>query len=237
VDPIHSEKRAVDISRKGSRQSTLHAPILLLAVFDLVLLGIRLWPWQQAMNLPGNGTTAVDPAVALAGYIGLILWIGTASEDSSRKALFSAACMGMLAGLFLVAQVVIATRESAQDSAAATGRVQIALLACGVLILGMAGLRTARAGHSAGMSAVCAIWASIVACLMAVAAVLGETYLAPGAGESSDPWRDYQALAIGTPAVQAQVRALNTVSAFLLLGPVAGCIAGTLFAALGKPRK
>ena len=143
----------------------------------------------------------------------------------------------MLAGLLLVAQVALAARRSAEDAAAGPDRVQIGLLVCAAIFLGCAGLRAARIGLTTGFGAVCAIWASMVACLMAAAAVLGEIYLSRAQGESSDPWKDYQALAIGTPTMQALVHSLDTVSGFLLMGPVVGCIAGALFAWFGRPKK
>lgn len=222
---------------EASRQPILCTPVILLALSNLALLGARLWPWQNVMGLPGNGTTGIDPAIALTAYVGLGFWINTAREDSSRKSLLSAALLGLVAGLFLVAAIFVATRQSAGDPAAGPNHLQVALLACAVLFFGIAGLRTAKAGHPAGFSAVCAIWASMTACLMAVAAVLGETYLSPGAGESSDPWRDYQGLAIGTPAMQALVYSLQLISGFLLIGPIIGCTAGTIFASFGKPKK
>jgi hypothetical protein len=220
-----------------SRQSSLRTPIILLALFNLAVLGIRLWPWQNAMSLPGNGTTGLDPAIALAAYVGLGFWIDSARQESSRKALQSAALMGLLAGLFLVGQVVVDARQSAADPAAAPGQLQLGLVVAAAFVLGTVGLRTARAGFAAGFSAVCAIWASMVACLMAVSAVLAETYLGPGQGESSDPWKDYQGLAIGTPAMQSLVHSLNTIAGFLLIGPILGAIAGALFAAFTKSKK
>ena len=89
-----------------SRRSILRTPVILLALLNLTILGIRLWPWQNVMSLPGNGTTGVDPAITLLAYVGLGFWIGSARQAESRKALFSAALLGMVAGLFLVAQVV-----------------------------------------------------------------------------------------------------------------------------------
>jgi hypothetical protein len=219
------------------RQPILRIPIILLALIDLGLLGARLWPWQEVMNLPGGGTTGVDPAISLVGYVGLGFWIGTARQDDSRKSLFSAAWLGIVAGLLLVAQVVIATRQAAADPAAGMDRVQIGLIAGAALIIGIVGLRTAKSGFPLGFSSVCAIWASMVACLMGVAAVLGEAYLGAGMGESSDPWKAYQRLAIGTPAIQSMVHSLDTISGFLLIGPLIGCIAGAIFASFGKPKK
>jgi len=219
-----------------SRPSILRTPIILLALCNLTVLAIRLWPWQNAMSLPGSGTSGLDPAIALAAYVGLGFWIGTAKEDDSRKSLFSAALLGVVAGLFLVAQVVIAARTAVADPVATVDRLQIGLLACAALVFGIVGLRTAKAGFPAGFSTVCAIWAAMVACLMGVTAVLAETYFGPGLGDSSDSWKDYQGLAIGTPAMQSLVHSLDTIAGFLLIGPLLGAIVGALFASFGKPK-
>jgi hypothetical protein len=211
-------------------------PIILLALANLAILGTRLWPWQDAMNLPGNGTTALDPAISLAAYVGLVFWIGSARADSSRKSLFSSAMLGILAGMFLIAQVVVAARQANAENAG-PDKIQIGLLACAAVVLGMVGLRAAKSGNTTGFSTVCAIWASMVGCLMAVAAVLSQGYFSGGASESADPWKQYEGLAIGTPAIQSLVHSLDTISGFLLLGPLVGCIAGAAFASFGNPKK
>ena len=217
-----------------SRQPTLRTPIVLLALANLAMLGMRLWPWPEVMGLPGNGATGIDPAVTLAGYIGLAFWIGSARQEESRKALFSAGAMGLFAGFLLVVAVVEATRKAAADAAAGLDRVEIGLLAGAAVVVGIAGLRTARAGYTMGFSAVCALWAAMTACLMAAAAVLVETFRTSGMGESSNPWKDYEGLAIGTPAMQALVHSLDTVAGFLLIGPLVGCIAGALLASFAR---
>jgi hypothetical protein len=219
-----------------SRQATLRTPIILLALVNLAILGARLWPWQEAMNLPGNGTTAIDPAISLAAYIALGFWIGTVRKDASKKSLFSAAMLGVVAGLFLVGLVAVASRQSDSD-VAGPGRLQIGLLAAAALVLGIVGLRTARAGNTMAFSVVCAIWASLVSCLMACTAILGQAYLARTGAESSDPWKQYEGLAIGNPATQTLVHSLDAVSGFLLLGPIVGCLAGAVFASFGKPKQ
>lgn len=217
-----------------SRQTILRTPIILLALCNLIVLAARLWPLP---NFLGLGTTSMDPAITLVAYIGLGFWIGTARDDDSRKALFGAALLGILAGLFLMGQVVLAARQAAEDPYAGLDRVQIALLAGALLVLGIAGWRTAKAGFPTGFCTVCAIWASMVACLIAVATVLAETYVGPGQGEASDPWKDYQGLAIGSPAMQSLVHSLDSIAAFLLVGPILGGIAGAVFASFGKPKK
>jgi hypothetical protein len=223
-----------------SRQPTLRIPIVLLALANLVILAVRLWPWQNAMNLPGSGTTALDPALSLAAYAGLGLWIGNVRTAAAKKSLFSAAMLGILAGTFLVAQVVLAARKAAEEAAgpaAGPDRLQMGLLACAVLILGITGWRTAKAGNTMGFSVACAIWATMISCLMAVTAILSQAYFLAAAAESPDPWKQYEGLAIGTPATQALVLALNTVSGFLLLGPIVGGIAGAVFASFGNPKQ
>jgi len=216
------------------RQMILRTPIILLALANLIMLGARLWPLPNFLSL---GTTSMDPAITLIAYIGLGFWIVTARDDDSRKALFAAAVLGLGAGLFLVAQVVLAARQAADDPSAGLDRLQIALLVCAALVLGVAGMRAAKARFPTGFCTVCAIWASIVACLMGVTAILAESWLGPGQGESSDPWKDYQGLAIGSPAMQSLVHSLDAIAAFLLIGPIIGGIAGAVFASFTKPKK
>ncbi|HEY1987176.1 MAG TPA: hypothetical protein VGG85_17305 [Terracidiphilus sp.] len=219
------------------RTPTFRFAIILLALVNLVVLGTRLWPWQNAMNLPGNGTTAVDPAISLAAYVGLGFWIGGVRTSSAKKSLLSAALLGVVAGLFLVGQVVLAARGGISDTAE-PDHAQWALLAAGALVLALVGLRTARAGHAIGFCMVCSIWAALVASLMATTAILAEVYFANGqAADTADPWKQYEGLAIGTPAMQAFVQSLDTITAFLLIGPIIACIAGGIFANFGKPSK
>lgn len=217
-----------------SRLTILRTPIILLALFDLFLLGARLWPLENFMGL---GTTSMDPTISLLAYVGLGFWIGTARESDSRKALLSAALLGIVAGLFLAGQVVLATRQAAEDPAAGLDRIQIGLLVCAALVLGVVGLRAAKAGFPTGFCTVCAIWASMAACLIAVTTVLAEAYVGPGRGESSNAWKDYQGLAIGSPAMQSLVHSLDSITGFLLIGPIVGAITGAVFASFGKPKK
>ncbi len=219
---------------KTTRQSILRTPIILLALGNLFVLGARLWPLQ---NILGLGTTSMDPAITLVAYVGLGFWIGTAREEASRKSLLSAALLGVVAGLFLMAQVVLDIRQAATDPSTGLDRVQIGLLVAAALVIGIVGLRTARNGFPTGFAVVAAIWASMTACLLAVAIVLAETYVGPGQGESSDQWKDYQGLAIGSPATQSLVHSLDAIAGFLLVGPIIGGIVGAVFASFGKPKK
>jgi hypothetical protein len=219
-----------------SAQPTLRIPIVLLALLNLALLGARLWPWQNVMSLPGDGTTGFDPVVTLAAYAGLGFWIGNVRTAVSKKSLFSAGMMGVLAGAFLVGLVLVASRQTAEETFS-PDRLQIGLAVCAALILGAAGWRTAKAGNTMGFSVVCTLWATMVSCLMAVTVILAQVYFRSAPAESADPWKQYQGLAIGTPAMQDLVYSLNAVTGFLLLGPIVGLIAGTICASFGNPRK
>jgi hypothetical protein len=222
------------ITRGGG--PTFRTPVLLLTIANLALLGTRLWPWPNIMNLPGSGSTGLDPVISLFGYVALIFWIGNTDEADDRKALFSAGLLGLFAGLFMVAQIHLASLSPTGESFH-PNREQIALLGAAALLWGIAGLRTARSGNTLGFSAVCAAWAAMVSCLMGCTALLAQAYLGGGVATAPDPWKDFQGIAIGSPATQALVQALNLVTGLLLLGPIAGCVAGSVFAALGKPGK
>jgi hypothetical protein len=219
-----------------SGQPTLRTLVVLLALVNLAILGVRLWPWQNVMNLPGNGTTGIDPAVALVAYAVLGYWIGNMRTAASKKSLFSAAMMGVVAGAFLVGLVLMASQQLIEETSA-PDKLQIGLAVCAALVVGAAGWRTARAGNTVGFSVVCTIWATMVSCLMAVTVILAQVYFRSAPAESPDPWKQYQGLAIGTPAMQDLVHSLNAATGLLLLGPIVACIAGTIFASLGNPRK
>lgn len=211
------------------KQSILRPLLILLAAGDLALLGLLLGPWEQIQKLPGGGTTAFDPAITLLAYVGISYWIGSARTAESRKCLFSAALMGILAGLVLAGGVFIANRMGTGGGAQA-GYAQYGSMAVAVLLWGVAGRRTIRAGYQAGFAALCAVWSAFFSCTIACGAMLGGSFYSMGPGQSADPWAQYQGLAIGSEAMQALVQSLLTATGYLLLGPLVAVIAGTIFA-------
>lgn len=211
---------------------TFRFPLVLLAAINLAVLGILLWPWQDALNLPVGGTTAIDPAVSLFAYMGLIYWISSGIKEPTQKALSTAALIGIGAGLLLVIRVLVGVRTAIQP-----GYLQPALLGIAVILWGISGLRGSREAGNAGMGALSGLWSAMVSGLMACAAILAELYLAGPAPDSPDPWKQYQGLAIGNTVTQGLVHSLNAATAFLLLGPLAGAIVGLIFAFFGQTQK
>jgi hypothetical protein len=204
---------------------TLRTPLVLLAIADLALLGTRLWPWQEVLNLPGHGTTGIDPAISLLGYIGIIFWITGNRHEPVQAVLSTAAWMGVLAGAVLVAQVVLGTRPDVQPA-----YLPQVLLAAAAVLWGIAGIRGGRAGNT-GIGMLCGAWSAIVSCLIACTAAFLEMYYASPQPAPQDPWKAYEGLATGNPATQALVHSLNTATGFLLIGPLVGGAVGLLFAA------
>ena len=211
---------------------TLRTPLILLAAADLAVLGMRLWPWPEAMNLPGNGTTGLDPAISLLGYIVLILWINTNKQEPFQRALSMGTMLGLPAGLLLAANVVLAVRPTGHP-----GFLQPGLLALAGVLWGIAGLRGSRVEANAGMGLICGVWSAMVSGLIGCAAVLATMYLAGPPPEIQDPWKQYQGLAIGNPETQALVHSLNTATGFLLVGPLVGAAMGLMFAFFGQSQK
>src|ERR1039457_7138738 len=67
---------------------TFRIPLILLAIANLAVLGMRLWPWQQVvLNLPLNGATGIDPAVCLLTYVFMLFWIAVSQSRVTQKAL------------------------------------------------------------------------------------------------------------------------------------------------------
>jgi hypothetical protein len=186
------------------------------------------------MSLPG--TTAFDPVITLVAYAGLAFWVGSVRTVAAKKLLFSSAMIGVVAGLLLGGGIVWVARQGPGENAG-IDKVQLGLVAVAAVVLGMAGFRAAKEGYTAGFSMVCSIWAALVACLMACTAILMQVYLVAGTAETADPWKQYEGLAIGTPAMQSFVQSLDTITGFLLIGPIVACIAGGIFGAFAKPDK
>ncbi len=213
-------------------QPILRVPLILLAVANLAILGLRLWPWPDVLNLPGNGATGIDPAVTLLGYIGLVFWIANSRREPARKALTAAMMLGLGAGLLLVAQVLLGFQPAFQ-----VGYLRPGLLCAAAILWGIAGLRGAQAAANPATGLLCGAWSAMASCLMACTAVLAVNYFAGTTTFTTDPWKQYEGLAIGDPVTQALVHSLNTVMGFLLIGPLAGSTLGLLFAWLGLRKK
>src|ERR1035437_5104075 len=203
-------------------QPTLRIPLILLAVVNLAILGSRLWPWQDVLNLPGNGTTGIDPVVCLVAYTVLIFFVGGNRHEPIQKALSAGAMLGLLAGCILVAQVVLKTQFVGAVSFHPR-LLRVGFLALAGVIWGFAGLRGAKSAGSAGIGMLAGLWSAMVSGLMASTAVLVELYFAAApVPETTDPWKEYEGVALGNPVTQSLVNSLNSATWFLLVGPLAG---------------
>jgi hypothetical protein len=209
----------------------LRTPLILLAVADLAGLAMRLRPWPEVAKLPGNGTTAYDPAICLIAYILLMFLMGGTRKSGMRRALGGGTVLGLLAGAALVAEVVLVRPPATEN-----GYVGIGLLCAAGILCGAAGLRGARAG-GVGLGLLAGIWSAMVAGLMACATVLAQMNPSNAGPISLDPWKQYEGLAIGNQAVQSLVHSLNAATAFLLIGPLVGGALGLIFALMAQPQK
>lgn len=217
-------------------QPILRTPLILLAIANLTLLGVRLWPWQDVANLPGNGTVGIDPAVCLVAYIGIIFLIGSTRQQHTRSALGKGTLIGLLGGMILVGDVLLKVQAASQDSAPPMLWTK-GLPAAAVLLWGIAGWSAAQATRNAIIGVLTGTWSAMVSCLIASTAVLAEMYHAGPPPVSQDPWKQYEGLAIGNAATQALVHSLNSATAFLVLGPLAGGAIGFCLSSFGhKPK-
>lgn len=219
----------------SSAQPNLRFLLILLALVNLWLLAMRLWPLQEVFNLPLNGATGIDPAVCLLAYIAIMVFIVGNKQDGMKQAFGAGTMLGLPAGIVLVAEILM------KDHAAMEGATQPSLLnkglfAVAAILWGLAGMRGAQAAGSGGMGLIGGAWSAMVSSLMAATAVLAQMYYAGPPPVSQDPWKQYEGLAIGNPATQALVQGLNSVTFFLLVGPLAGAAFGLAFS-LFAPKK
>ena len=218
------------------RQPILKRLLILLALINLAALGARLWPWPVILYQLDDMSAAVDPAITMAAYIGISFWIGGTRTPEMRKALFSAGVIGIAAGLVLAGEILLGTQTPTDDSSRPT-QILYALMGVAIVLWGIAGFRAKRAGQTVGGAALCSMWSAAFSCQIACSALLAGSYLSMSPGQTADPWKQYQGLAIGAEAVQGLVKSLLTASGYLLLGPIVAAVAGLIFGSFGKPAK
>jgi hypothetical protein len=207
----------------------LRIPLILLALANLAILGMRLRPWPDIFNLPGNGTTGFDPAISLVAYVFFFYWIGGNRGEEMRKGLTIGTGFGFLAGLVLVAEVLLSQRPGAH-----LGLVAIGMYCFAGILWGVAGMRATGHAGNATIGLVSGAWSAMVSCIMACTAVLATLNLDASVPLSTDPWKQYEGLAVGNPTTQLLVHSLLTATGFLLIGPLVGGAAGFLFGMLGQ---
>jgi len=214
----------------------LRIPLILLALADLALLGRLLWPWPEVANLPLNGATGIDPAVVLLSYCGLIFWLTGKRHDAEQKALGTAARLGLLAGLLLVAGVLSNSLTGLAEEETQTALWSYGMWAACGLLWGIASWRGARAAGS-WTGVLCGFWSALLSGLAAATTVLVEAIYASPSPVSQDPWKQYEGLAIGSPSLQALVHTLSSTSFYLLVTPLAGVAVGLLFVFFARRRR
>jgi hypothetical protein len=203
----------------------LRIPLILLAAGDLALLAMRLRPWPDIVNLPGQGTTGYDPAICLATYIFLLFWMGGNPDPDVQKALTGGMALAIPAGLLAIGYVFLAEQHTQQMFL-----IQIGLLAAASIFWGVAGLRGSKVANSPNVGIATGVWSAMISALMAAAVVLARIDLSNPLPQSPDPWKQYQGLAIGNQAIQSLVHSLNMATGFLLISPLVGGAMGLIFA-------
>jgi hypothetical protein len=209
----------------NARPVTLRALILLLAAADLVILGMRLRPWSEIVNLPNEGTPGFDPIVCLLIYIFLLNWLSGNKNEFVQKALSVGTFLGLPAGVLLIGNILLNGHESKLIF-----YLQIGLMVSAGVLWGMAGMRGAAAAGSTNIALVSGAWSSMVSALMACAAILTRIDLKHPLTLTQDPWKQYEGLAIGNTAMQYLVHSLVAATGFLLICPLVGAAAGLVFA-------
>jgi hypothetical protein len=213
-------------------QNKVRFPLLALVLADLALLAVRVRPWPEVFSLPGNGSTAIDPAVLLAAYLLLIVWLTGRTGSSMVSAQPMVTALGVLDG----ALVAMESWVSGLPSGAQFGTVQIILLTAAALVCGIAAFRAAQTAGSAASGLVAGVWCSMVSGLVACAVVLGQIYISGPPPDTPNAYKQFQELGIGNSATVILVNALNGATALLLIGPMVGGALGLLAGFLGRKR-
>jgi hypothetical protein len=214
-------------------QTKLRIPLLLLVAADLVLLGMRVRPWGEILSLPDKGSSAIDPAVCLCGYFGLILWFTSRSGSRLISAQSEVTFLGLLAGALIGMEIWV----SGLPSGARFDATQMILLCAGGVVWGIAGVRAARAAGSVGSSLIPGVWAAMVSTLIACGVELGQFYISGPPPDTPDAYKQFQEIGMGDPATVVLIHALTAVTGLLLIGPLIGGTLALIFAFFARKRE
>jgi hypothetical protein len=107
---------------------------------------------------------------------------------------------------------------------------QIGVLVAASICWGLAGMRGAKLANSPNVGIATGVWSAMISALMAGAVILARIDLNNPPAQSTDPWKQYQGLAIGNQAIQSLVHSLNMTTGFLLISPLVGGAIGLIFA-------
>jgi hypothetical protein len=129
------------------------------------------------------------------------------------------------------------TAQPASDANPRSVLLGHALLVAAAVVWGTAGLLGARVSGDAILGLLSGAWSAMTSCLFACTAVLVEMSMAAPGPVTTDPWKQYEGLAIGNTATQSLVNSLNTGLTFLLVGPLVGAGLGLVFGFFGQTEK
>lgn len=197
--------------------------LLALAIADLLLLAIRLRPWTQIVNLPGEGTAASDPAICLVAYIALIFWVSGSPNPRIQTGLRLGAIYGVIAGMLLEAHIVLAP----SPSPASLVLHMTFLVGAGVLWC-VAGFVGARAAQFFAIGMVSGAWSAMVSALLACGALLAHIDMRAVPVQNLSAWTNREAMAFGPPGTQPLLHGLITATGYLLICPLVGAALGIL---------
>jgi len=209
----------------SGKSISLRIPILLLALADLALLAMRLRPWNEITNLPGQGTVGFDPLICLLTYFLLMTWMSGNKDEAVQKALAVGSLFGLVGGALSVGAVLLNSADSRSIF-----YMQIGLLVAAAVSWGIAGSKGAHAAKSINQGIVAGVWSAMVSALIACGVILSRIDMTHPMAPSQDPWKQYQGLAIGNDAIQYFVHSLVMVAGFLLICPIVGGVLGLIFA-------
>lgn len=210
-------------SAAGAAPQIQRYALVALAFADLVLLAIRLRPWPQIVNLPGEGTAASDPAICLVAYMVLMFWISGNRNPRIQKGLLLGAIYGGVAGLLLEAHIILAPSASFASLV-----LHMALLVGAGILWCVAGFVGARAARHFAIGIVSGAWSAMVSALLACGAILAHIDVHAIPAQNFSTWTNYEAMALGPPPTQSLLHGLIAATGFLLICPLVGGALGII---------
>ena len=132
----------------------------------------------------------------------------------------------MMAGVALGSEVLIRLGQGVETPTPQAEQLIRILLVAACAFWALAGFLGRRAGGSKGSAMLAGLWSGLLSGMMACATVLCAAFFTASPSASSDPWKQYESLAVANPRLDLLARDIETATWFALIIPLAAAALG-----------
>lgn len=211
---------------------TVRLALLLSVTLNLAMIGLRVVFYRPLLAMPGGLRFALEPAILLIVYGGLVIW-ATSHPDPLRQGILQIGTpLGLLGG---AVQVVLILLENTVNLGAANGPVTLSSMLVTFSLWGVAGYRASRTiTTNSRAGALAGSWSAVVTMLITVTFGFALLYSSIPRLDYVATWPEFQRSGWGDVHAFSIANTLDSGFSHLLIGPIVGAIFGGIASLIAR---